>query len=382
MAKTVRLLGTHNGYKPGTILTLPDAEANALLFGGVGATLDLTGGTAAFQSSPATGLGSGANLPLNQTISAGQTGDVTVPSGVTVGLSGTSDLVGTWSVVNPDGTTATPTTLVSGDTSIGVFVVDTKVRFNVTFGTLTIKAGVVAGSVSGSPLFTQQSKLQTFEDERGFGKFVAAGGTRVIVKRTPTATAGTFLNTGDVNLVLNGTIGSPGDYLRNIKAEVKAATNGGKAGIFVTQVADAIFAAGTSGTAITNTTTQTFSIGSVGAAAANSLADRVISFEYVPTTPAGNTLKTWHTTRIVSHAAIPTSGTTANLTFVLEDAPDAGAAPTYWVVHGPRAYRALAPDAAPGSYNITCEFESETGGFKAWVGSGVVLAEFFGAFGV
>lgn len=46
MPKTIRLLSTYNGNPPGTILTnVADSIADQLLFGGVNATLDLTGGT-------------------------------------------------------------------------------------------------------------------------------------------------------------------------------------------------------------------------------------------------------------------------------------------------------------------------------------------------
>jgi len=47
MPKTIRLLSTHLGNRPQTILTLADAVADALLSGGVNATLDLTGGVPA-----------------------------------------------------------------------------------------------------------------------------------------------------------------------------------------------------------------------------------------------------------------------------------------------------------------------------------------------
>ncbi|ATQ78284.1 hypothetical protein CR152_30070 [Massilia violaceinigra] len=49
--KTIRLLSTYKGNPPQTIITLDDATANALLAGGVNATLDLTGGVRT--SSPA-----------------------------------------------------------------------------------------------------------------------------------------------------------------------------------------------------------------------------------------------------------------------------------------------------------------------------------------
>lgn len=45
MTVTLRLLSTHQGNKPGTIITVDDATGAALLKGGVNATTDLTGGT-------------------------------------------------------------------------------------------------------------------------------------------------------------------------------------------------------------------------------------------------------------------------------------------------------------------------------------------------
>lgn len=44
MAQTIRLLATYKGNRPQTIITVSDAEATALLAGGVNATADLTGG--------------------------------------------------------------------------------------------------------------------------------------------------------------------------------------------------------------------------------------------------------------------------------------------------------------------------------------------------
>lgn len=370
MAKTIRLLATYNGFKRGDIITLDDATADKLLLGGVSATLDLTGGTTAYQQSPGTGLSSGSNLPPNQTILAGQTTDIPVPSGVTLGLQGSADIAGTWSIVNPDDTTAGSTPLSPGLTVAGVFIVDTKVRFSVTFGTLTVKPGVVAGSAEGVPISTTSSTLLVGEDAKlsAFANIEAANNP-VQVKRIPTATAGTFANNGNVNLSVSGAAGGAGDYLRSAEVEVKA---GGRSSIFITQNNDAIFGSGVAGSAVAAGTAVTLTSGPVLAATANQLADRAVSIFYAPTGESAQ----WFTSRIVSHAAISTT----SIALVLEDALPAGAAPTAWTIHGPQARRLMEANRAEGKYQLDIKRKSATGGFVAWVGSGIISADFYGIF--
>lgn len=151
MAKTVRLLGLHKGFKPGSILTLPDAEADALLFGGVGATLDLTGGTVAYQEAPYVGTASAKPVPLDRTVSAGQRDTFVVPANVTVALNGSSDIVGSRETLAADGTVAVSTPLVVGGAlAIGPFFVDTTVRLSVTAGSVTAKVVATAQSASSA----------------------------------------------------------------------------------------------------------------------------------------------------------------------------------------------------------------------------------------
>lgn len=225
--------------------------------------------------------------------------------------------------------------------------------------------------VPGSGI-TKFEPMLHFEDERGFGKTIEAAGTAVAVKRLSTATAGVFANNGNFNLAPNGTVGSAGDYLRSIQVEVKAMATGGKAGIFVSELSDEIFAQGTTGSAITATAAQTLTAGAALTAAANTLADRVVSFYYTPT---GGTAQ-WYTTRIVSHAAISTTA----IALTLEDTPEAGSVPSSWIIHGPRARRWMEPGRAEGVYTIDCRREAITGGFVAWVGNGIVVGDFYGVF--
>lgn len=372
MATTIRLLSTYNGYKPGSIITVDDAIAAQLLQGGVNATTDLTGGVVASQNAPFAGKDQ-RNLPVDRQVLAGQTATMVLPAGSLLAINATNDIVGTREILNPDGTVASSIALQAGNTTAGIFVLDTTIRFNVTFGTVTTKAGVTAGAgADAPPLYTTSATLSNIEDKRGFGKTIEAATGMASVKRIASATAGVFLNNGNVNLAPNGTVGGIGDYIRSVVVEVKTMAAGGKAGIFLTQTNDAIFAQGTTGSAITNTTAQTFTSGPTLTATANQLADRVISFEYVPTGGA----KQWFTTRIVSHAAISTT----SVALVLEDTPEAGAAPTNWIIHGPQARRIMEPGRAEGIHTVDLRRASVTGGYVAWVGNGIVSADFFGVF--
>jgi hypothetical protein len=222
-------------------------------------------------------------------------------------------------------------------------------------------------------MHTRLTTLLNGEDPRGVNRTINGGTQHFAIKRIATTTAGTFLGNGNVNVAPNGTVGQQGDYIENVVVEVKAMASGGKAGVFLTQLSDPVFAQGLTGSAITNTTSQTFTAGSNLTLTANQLADRVISFQYTPT----GLSPMWFTTRIVSHAAVAASAT---LPFTLEDTPDAGSAPTSWIIHGVLARRLLDP-AAPATsvpYNITCRYEAETGGFVAWIGNGVVNADIYG----
>lgn len=197
MSKQIKLLATYSvpggGYfSPGAIIWVDDPVADQLI-ANRNATYDLTGGRVEFRPSPGNGLGSGANLPGNQTISANQTADVTVPSGVTLGLVATSGISGNWAVINPDGTTATPTALVGGTSTIGVFLADTRVRFTVNTGSLTIKPGVVAGSMKSSPLYfvpIDPATGEPYKIEGGGGSGGTFDGT-VTIAEGADATVGT-----------------------------------------------------------------------------------------------------------------------------------------------------------------------------------------------
>lgn len=366
--KTIRLLSTYNGYKPNDIITVEDTVASQLL--PYNATLDLTGGTPAYQQAPNGGVSTGTNLPADQNLVGGQTVTLVLPANTSLAVAGSSDIAGTREVLNPDNSVASSQPLQSGNSTIGVFLVDTRVRFNVTFGTLTTRAGVVAGATDGAPLYTSSATLGYGEDRRGFNKNIEAANTPVQVKRIPSATAGTFLNNGDVNVTPTGAPGNAGDYLRSVVVEVKTVAAGGKASVFLTQRGDNVFVdSTTAGAVIGGTNSQAFTSGPALTATANQLADRVISFQYIPT---GGQLQ-WFTTRIVSHAAISTN----TPTFVLEDTPEAGAAPVRWIVHGSQARRLVEPGRAEGVHTIDVRRASQTGGYVAWLGNGVVSADFF-----
>lgn len=213
------------------------------------------------------------------------------------------------------------------------------------------------------------------DDARGFSRQIPAGTQKVDISRLPTITAGQFLNNGNVNITNNGTVGTRGDYLDNIKYEAKTVTRGGKSGIFITQLSDSPFAAGNAGAAPAGgTAAVTLTAGVALTAAANALADRVVSFKYTPT--GTGLAPEWFTSRIVSHAAISTT----SIALTLEDQPDAGGAITDWIIHGASAFRALDPNAVAGTGTIALGFEAKSGGLIAWVGSGIVKASFYGAF--
>lgn len=213
------------------------------------------------------------------------------------------------------------------------------------------------------------------DDARGFSRQIPGAAQKVDINRLPTTTAGQFLNNGNVNITNNGTVGTRGDYLDNIKYEAKAGTRGGKSGIFVTQLSDSPFAAGNAGTAPAGGTAAiTLTAGAALTATANQLADRVVSFKYTPT--GAGLGPEWFTTRIVSHAAISTT----SLALTVEDMPDAGGAITEWIIHGLSAFRALDPATPAGTGTIQLGFEAKSGGLVGWVGSNIVKGSFYGAF--
>jgi hypothetical protein len=211
MATTIRLLSTYNGYKPQSIITVDDAIATQLI-AGLNATTDLTGGAPAFQPGTGSGLSSGTNLPANRTLLAGQTDTLTVPSGVSLGVNASSDIAGTREVLNPDGTVASSTPLLAGLSTVGVFVVDTKVRFNVTFGTLTVKAGVVAGSVDAAPVFTSSATLAAGENQDRDWQAVANGADQVLA-----------VQSGMLDTLL-GVTGAAGDFLHHLDVYITDST--------------------------------------------------------------------------------------------------------------------------------------------------------------
>lgn len=207
MAKTIRLLATYQGYKRNDIITLDDATADKLLLGGVSATLDLTGGTEAFQPSPGTGLSSGTNLPNPQTVAAGQSATVTIPAGVALSMQGTSNVTGNYQILNPDNTVTSTTPLASGLVTTGVFTRDTRVKIAVTFGSVDIEAVVTGGEVSlGTELAGENPLYGWMDMEAGATDY---GGT-VLPRR--------------VDQVL-GTVGGTGGFLKRLNPIVEAPTD-------------------------------------------------------------------------------------------------------------------------------------------------------------
>lgn len=203
MPTTVKLLSTYNGFKPGDIIVVEDAIAAQLL--PFNATTNLTGGTATSQNAPTPAF------PSNQTISAGQNATVPVPAGVTLSLNGSPDVAGTREVLNADGTVFSSEAILPGNDVIGVFVVDTQIRFTVTFGTLTTKAGSTLGGVEDAPLYTSSATLAAGEvQDRDYQKTLNA------------ASGGRGVPSG-ANDALLGTVGGAGDYLKRINYSTKAA---------------------------------------------------------------------------------------------------------------------------------------------------------------
>lgn len=94
MAKTVRLLSTYNGNPPGTIITLDDAIANALLAGGIGATTDLTGGFYRYSATPVFTKGAPTPPAAPFTVSGAQTATVAIPQGTAIAVKPSADAEG------------------------------------------------------------------------------------------------------------------------------------------------------------------------------------------------------------------------------------------------------------------------------------------------
>lgn len=211
------------------------------------------------------------------------------------------------------------------------------------------------------------------DDEKNDAKrFIEGGDSRVICRRIPTSTDGVFLPWGNVALSSNGTTGSAGDYFRMMVAEV---TDSANAAVFLTQLSDPVFGQGTSGTAPSGTTSQTLVSGTTLPVAKNALAGRIVSIEYIPAVPAGNTVKAWFTGTIASNAQI----TTTSIPLVLRETFGAGGTITNWIIHGVRAMRLLPMSKPVDIYEVRRAYSSETGGFMGWGSSGVD-AEFYGTF--
>lgn len=215
---------------------------------------------------------------------------------------------------------------------------------------------------------------QAFDDPAddskiGAKRMINAGNQRIAIRRQRTTTAGTFLPAGRVPL--SATTGEAGDYVRKARIEVKTT---GKAGVWLFQDGDPVFAQGTTGSAITGASV-TLSGGTASATAAiDTLEGRVASIFYVPTGGAGQ----WVHSRIATHGAI--SGTSIALT--LEDAIPAGAAPTQWIIEGTKARRILAPSTAARDepYEIEIGESSVFGGWRVSMDIGSTVSEWWGWF--
>lgn len=205
MAKTIRLLSTYKGYKPGDIITVDDAIAAQLL--PYNATENLTGGTQAFQPSPGTGLSSGTNLPPAQTITSGQTSTIVFPAGSALSMQGSSSIAGNYQIMNPDGTAASTTPLVVGLNTTGVFLRDTSVKFSVTFGSLDVSASVTGGKVDLDTQLAGENLLFDWQKTE-------AGATE---------SGGTVLP-GRIDQVL-GSQGAATDYLKRLNVVVSSPTD-------------------------------------------------------------------------------------------------------------------------------------------------------------
>jgi hypothetical protein len=210
MAKQIRLLSTYPNpgggfYSPGAVITVADDVA-AQLVANQNATLDLNGAPQAYTDAPAS------PFPETQSINAGQSSVINVPMGVVLSISGSTDVVGTREVLNPDGSVASSQPLVSGVASIGVFLLDTKVRFNVSFGSLLVKSGAVAGAVEGVPLYTSSATLAAGENQDRDWQAVANGADQVL-----------SVQSGMLDALL-GVTGAAGDFLHHVDVYITDST--------------------------------------------------------------------------------------------------------------------------------------------------------------
>lgn len=229
MATKIRLLSTYNGYKPQSIITVDDAIAAQLLFGGVNATTNLAGGTEAFKPAPYVGdepLPSQA--PGTRTIAAGTQTTIVVPAGVTVVLTGSSDVVGTREVLDKNGAVSYSTPLVAGSSlTAGPYVADTSVRLSVAAGTLSARTQVTntlgVGSAALGPSVTVPAGSTDFVlKTAGNG---ALGDVLAMIKFTNTGTATTVTITDGDGTAYPDPSGTPGLIPNPYNAKVVQAAN-------------------------------------------------------------------------------------------------------------------------------------------------------------
>ncbi len=222
MTTTVKLLSTYNNFGPRTILDLPDDIAAKLLLGGIGATTDLTGGTRGYQEAPFVGSTPAPTLPPARAVNAGQRYTMTVPAGVTVVLTGSSDVSGTREVLTSSGAVAGSTPLQAGSTlTAGPYSVDTSVR-------LVVNAGTVATSVRAATSGQAAPDLgPSITVPAGSTDFVlktagngAIGDTIVLIRFTNTGTATTVTLTDGDGTAYPDPSGNPGLITNPFNAKV------------------------------------------------------------------------------------------------------------------------------------------------------------------
>lgn len=106
MAKKIRLLSTFNNLPPNSIITLDDATADKLLAGGIGATLDLTGGVVRYLDGDASIESSSVTAPQRVTIS--------VPPGSALTLNGSGGAQATLEILSATGAVLVSRTIGNG----------------------------------------------------------------------------------------------------------------------------------------------------------------------------------------------------------------------------------------------------------------------------
>lgn len=154
MPTKVRLLSTYDNNPPNTILTLPDAVANQLLAGNVGATLDLTGGVTRFQDASAAVSGS--------QIASNRRATIAVSADQALRVAGSLSSSGTLETLDSNGNVVSTRPLTSAGS--GLLPGGRTYRITSTYGTFTTTLQDNEVAYDPAPRFDIPVKVATWGD--------------------------------------------------------------------------------------------------------------------------------------------------------------------------------------------------------------------------